>query len=72
MTPERKKFVTEHIESLQSRLDIPDCFQLSQEKLRSEETIGLLAEKVDGFELNIGDRFAILEIIKQWLSSQPD
>lgn len=39
-------------------------------KLRSEETIGLLAEKLYGFELNIGDKYAILEIIKQWLNTQ--
>ena len=70
MTPEEKKCLTEHIESMQSRLDIPECFQLSHGKLRSEETIGLLAEKLYGFELNIGDKYAILEIIKQWLNTQ--
>lgn len=29
MTPEKKKYLTEHIESMQSRLDIPECFELS-------------------------------------------
>lgn len=70
MTPEEKKDLTEGIESMQSRLDIPECFQLSHGKLRSKEIITLLATKVHVAELNIGDKYAILEIIKQWLNTQ--
>lgn len=63
-TPEFIKY----IESIQRQLDIPECFELSQEKLMSEETIGILLTKIMSNTANVGDKFAMLEIIKQWLA----
>ena len=67
-TPEFIKY----IESIQRQLDIPECFELSQEKLMSEETIGILLTKIMSNTANVGDKFAMLEIIKQWLAMQKD
>ena len=65
-TPEFIKY----IESTQRQLDIPECFELSQDKLVSEDTIGILLTKIMSNTANVGDKFAMLEIIKQWLAMQ--
>ena len=59
--------VIELINRLQNELMIPDCFVLSEEKLMSEDTMSELIQSLDCNTLNIGDKYAIYEIIKQWL-----
>ena len=61
-----------YIESIQKRLDIPECFELSQELLRSEKTIDLLLTRILTNTANVGDKYAMMEIIKQWLAMQKD
>ena len=55
-----------HIEHCQKNLDIPICFNLSEEKLMSNETIAILINKILTNALNDGDKFALLEILKRW------
>ena len=59
--------VIELINRLQNELCIPKCFMLSEAKLMSDDTMSELIRSFDCDELNIGDRYAIYEIIKQWL-----
>ena len=59
-----------YIDSIQKRLDIPSCFELSQELLRSEKTIDLLLTRILTNTANVGDKYAMMEIIKQWLAMQ--
>ena len=59
--------VIELINRLQNELRIPDCFVLSEEKLMSDDTMSELIQSIDYNTLTIGDRYAIYEIIKQWL-----
>lgn len=56
-----------YIESIQKRLDIPECFELSQELLESQSSIETLMTRVLTNTSNAGDKYAILEIIKQWI-----
>ena len=58
----------ELIEKLQDALGIPDCFVLSQAKLMSDDTICELVQSIECNTLNIGDKYALYEIIKQWLT----
>ena len=59
--------VIELINRLQNELMIPDCFVLSEEKLMSEDTMSELIQSLDCNMLNIGDKYALYEIIKQWI-----
>lgn len=59
--------VIELINRLQNELMIPKCFMLSEAKLMSDDTMSELIQSVDCDTLNIGDKYAIYEIIKQWL-----
>ena len=63
-TPELIKY----IESTQKLFDLPECFELSLDKLKSEETIIVLMSKIMSNTANVCDKFAMLEIIKQWLA----
>lgn len=56
-----------YIESIQKRLDIPEYFELSQELLESQSSIETLMTRVLTNTSNAGDKYAILEIIKQWI-----
>lgn len=62
----------ELIERLQKELMMPDCFVLSEEKLMSEDTMNELIRSFDCDELNIGDKYAIYEIIKQWIEMKKE
>lgn len=57
----------ELINRIQEELMIPDCFVLSQAKLMNEDTMCMLIQDLDRDTMNIGDKYAILEIIKQWI-----
>lgn len=57
----------ELINRLQEELMIPDCFVLSQEKLMDDDTLCMLIQDFDHACINIADKYAILEIIKQWI-----
>jgi hypothetical protein len=59
--------VIELINRLQNELNMPDCFVLSEEKLMSDDTIGNLVQYIACDMLNIGDKYVLYEIIKQWL-----
>ena len=62
----------ELIERLQKELMMPDCFVLSEEKLMSEDTMSNLIQSLDCDMLNIGDRYALYEIIKQWFQMKKE
>lgn len=64
--------VIELINRLQNELMIPDCFVLSEEKLMSEDTMSELIQSLDCNTLNIGDKYALYEIIKQWLTMKKE
>lgn len=57
----------ELLNRLQEELMIPDCFVLSEAKLMSEDTMSELIQSLDCDRLNIGDKYALYEIIKQWI-----
>lgn len=57
-----------HIESIQQNLDMPVCFELSREKLREQSTMETLINRITTNTMRAGDQFALLEIIKDWLS----
>ena len=61
---------TDYITGIQQGLDLPSCFVLSQEMLMSSETIMILVDKLLTNTANVGDKYAILEIIKLWLDGQ--
>ena len=68
---EPERFIR-YIESIQQRLDIPECFELSQELLESQSTIETLMTRILTNTSNAGDKYAMLEIIKQWLASKEE
>ena len=57
----------ELLNKLQYELMMPDCFVLSEEKLMSDDTICELVQSLECNTLNIGDKYALYEIIKQWI-----
>ena len=61
-----------YIESIQQRLDIPECFELSQELLESQTSIETLMTRILTNTSGAGDKYAMLEIIKQWLKSKEE
>lgn len=62
----------ELLNRLQEELMIPDCFVLSETKLMSEDTMSELIQSLDCNTLNIGDKYALYEIIKQWLTMKKE
>ena len=68
---EPERFIR-YIESIQQRLDIPECFELSQELLESQTTIETLMTRLLTNTSGAGDKYAMLEIIKQWLASKEE
>lgn len=62
----------ELLNRLQEELMIPDCFVLSEAKLMSEDTMSELIQSLDCNTLNIGDKYALYEIIKQWLTMKKE
>ena len=68
---EPERFIR-YIESIQQRLDIPECFELSQELLESQSTIETLMTRLLTNTSGAGDKYAMLEIIKQWLASKEE
>lgn len=62
----------ELLERFQEELRIPDCFELSQEKLMSDDTLSNLIQAIACDMLNIGDRYALYEIIKQWIQMKKE
>ena len=68
---EPERFIR-YIESIQQRLDIPECFELSQELLESQSSIETLMTRLLTNTSGAGDKYAMLEIIKQWLASKEE
>lgn len=58
------------VAQIQSFIEIPFCFELSQEKLRTKESIDDLLNKIMTNSLKGCDKYTLLEIIKQWLVIQ--
>ncbi len=52
----------------QRQLGIPACFELSEEKLKSDDVISDLLARLTLGSIHDGDRFALMEIIKEWLT----
>lgn len=68
----RKIDIVEHINGIQSNLDIPSCFVLSKEKLRSDETLMVLINRITTNSMRDGDILAITEIIKEWIAQNQE
>ena len=60
--------IIEFINGCQHVLNLPECFILSEEKLMSSKTLMHIIKEILICDLNDGDRFAVLEIIKRWIS----
>lgn len=68
----KKSDLIDYIDALQNDLEMPICFNFSEEKLKSMETSLHLILAVQSADLNKGDFFALLEILKRWLIGLPD
>lgn len=62
--------IIQYVAQTQSLMGILSCFEFSQEKMRTEESIIPLLSKIMSNTLKTCDKYALLEIIKQWLVIQ--
>ena len=70
MKNQEKHMLYNHVIDLQNSLALPECFELSTDKMRHPDTIKLITEKIANNNLNMGDSYVILEFVKQWLLMQ--
>ena len=68
-----KKDMMQAVSIEQERLDTPECFEFSEDKMM--ENLYFLIKKIryleyDGEELITGDKYALLEIIKKYLEGK--
>lgn len=68
----RNPELIKYIEDVQKKLEIPECFELSQELLRRQTTIESLITRILTNTAGDGDQYAMLEIIKQWLTDMEE
>lgn len=70
MKNQEKHMLYNRIMDMQYELDLPECFELSTDKMKKPDTIKMLIDKIFCCNLNMGDAYVILEFIKLWLLMQ--
>lgn len=58
------------INSLEECFHMPECFELSMEKLKTREALMMIIHRVMHNDLRAGEQIAILEIMKSWIEKE--